>query len=329
MPDVLGQVPQRHLAPDPPKRWKTDLTPSISVGNIAMGGRGKTPVVALVARLLCDAGERPAILSRGYRRRRPEDGVVVVSDGTHRLADLDRSGDEPLMLARQVPGAMVLVCDVRAVARAVAVRALGATACVLDDGFQHRGVAREVDLVLISASDLDDRRVPFGRLREPVRALARAHAVIVDTHPVPEPVAARLSALTPARVFSLRRILGPAEPIDARVGALAPDARVVVAAGIARPERFVDAVTAAGWRVADVITFADHHAFTARDLARLAAATRAAGAAGVVTTEKDATRLRPLRPLPLPVWSIGLDVSVEPADQFRAWLFERLAEARA
>ena len=79
-----------------------------------MGGRGKTPLVAHIARLLLAAGERPAILSRGYGRRIQEDGVVVVSDGVHLHADLDRAGDEPLMLARAVPGAMVLVCDVRA-----------------------------------------------------------------------------------------------------------------------------------------------------------------------------------------------------------------------
>ncbi len=102
-----------------------------------MGGRGKTPVVAYVARLLVEAGERPAILSRGYGRRRQEDGVVVVSDGRHLLADLDRSGDEPLMLARTVPGAAVLVCERRALAGALAERRFGATVHVLDDGFQH------------------------------------------------------------------------------------------------------------------------------------------------------------------------------------------------
>jgi len=83
--------------------------PVVSIGNLAMGGRGKTPVAALVARLLLAAGEKPAILSRGYRRRHPVDGVVIVSDGQHLVADLDRSGDEPLLMARLAPGAAVLV----------------------------------------------------------------------------------------------------------------------------------------------------------------------------------------------------------------------------
>ena len=98
------------------------LPPVVSVGNLAMGGRGKTPVVAYLAKSLIAAGERPAILSRGYGRRRVEEGVVVVSDGEHLLADVDRAGDEPLMLARTVPGAIVLVCEQRATAAALAMR---------------------------------------------------------------------------------------------------------------------------------------------------------------------------------------------------------------
>ena len=172
-----------------------------------MGGRGKTPVVAHLARLLLEAGERPAILSRGYARRRPEDGVVIVSDGTHLCADLDRSGDEPLMLARAIRGAAVLVCEVRALARTLAERALGATVHLLDDGFQHRQLGRDVDLVIIAPEDLQDRRLPFGRLREPVSALARADAVLVDGDP---------ATVTRAR---LRRARLCAAPLDRRAGA--------------------------------------------------------------------------------------------------------------
>ena len=162
-----------------PNLWKTGPSPHlwkspvISVGNLAMGGRGKTPVVAHLARLLLDAGERPAILSRGYGRRRPEDGVVIVSDGTHLCADLDRSGDEPLMLARAIRGAAVLVCDVRALARTLAERALGATVHVLDDGFQHRQLGRDVDIVIIAPEDLQ-RPPPAVRPAARARVGARA-----------------------------------------------------------------------------------------------------------------------------------------------------------
>src|SRR5262249_53672063 len=155
---------------------KTPPSPRISVGNLAMGGRGKTPAVVHLAKLLLEAGEKPAVVTRGYGRQRREDGAVVVSDGQHRLADLDRSGDEPLMIARAVPGAAVVVCEQRSVAATLAERVLGATVTLLDDGFQHRAIERDVDLVIVAPVDLEDRPLPLGRLRESVAALRRADA---------------------------------------------------------------------------------------------------------------------------------------------------------
>ena len=144
-------------------RESSNRATALSVGNLAFGGRGKTPLVAMLARHFLARGERPAILSRGYARRRPEAGAVVVSDGRHLLADLDRAGDEPLMLARAVPGAIVVVCDVRSIAAALARRVLGATVLILDDGFQHRALARDLDLVVVTPEDLQGRRAPVGR----------------------------------------------------------------------------------------------------------------------------------------------------------------------
>ena len=150
---------------------------TISIGNLAMGGRGKTPMAIHLARLLLEAGERPAVLSRGYGRRYVEDGVVIVSDGAAIRADLDRSGDEPMLIALAVPGAAVLVSDERRLAAVLAERVLGTTVHVLDDGFQHRTMARDVDIVIITPGDLADRRVPFGgcgsrcgRWRAPTRS---------------------------------------------------------------------------------------------------------------------------------------------------------------
>lgn len=296
----------------------------ISVGNISMGGRGKTPVVAHLARLLIDAGERPAVLSRGYGRRLVEPGVVVVSDGVHVTADLDRSGDEPLLIARSVPGTIVLVCEQRAIARALAVRAFGATVVLLDDGFQHRQVARDVDLVLVTPDDLQDRRMPFGRLREPVSALARAHALVS-----PNGSAAAIAAAFPTLpTFSLARTLGEPvsiEPDRPWTGGLGP---AVAVAGIAEPARFGAALAAAGWTVSRLLTFADHHRYSRRDLDHMAAAVRETGARGVVTTGKDGIRLRWMRPLPFACGTVALDVSIEPSATFRPWLFDRLREAR-
>jgi tetraacyldisaccharide 4'-kinase len=321
--------------------------PVISIGNLAFGGRGKTPLVAAVARLLQAAGERPAILSRGYGRRRAEDGAVIVSDGTHVLADVDRAGDEPLLLARSVPGAVVVVCDQRAVAGALAERVCGATVHVLDDGFQHRALARDLDLVLVSPRDVADRSVPLGRLREPLSALARADAIVVDDDPAPRSdldaeapavdAAGRgrgdraplpLPAGSPAAVFRLVRALGAPVPLEPDRAWPGVDPGVVAVAGIASPSRFVRALEGRGVRVAYALEYRDHHRYTARDLAHIARAAARAGVPAVVTTAKDAVRLLPLRPFPLPIAAAPLEASVDEGETFRSWLFARLAEAR-
>jgi tetraacyldisaccharide 4'-kinase len=299
-------------------------TPSISVGNLAFGGRGKTPLVAAIVRHLLQRGERPAILSRGYGRRTIEDGATIVSDGAHVVADLDRAGDEPLMLARALPGAIVVVSDVRAVAAAIARHHLGATVLVLDDGFQHRQLRRDVDLVAVTPEDLKDRRVPFGRLREGVSALARAHAVIVDGPADPRP------PVPPSvKVFALGRTIGPPVPLEPERRLPAGRPPVVAVAGIARPDRLRRTLEGDGWTVARLLTYADHHLYRRRDLDAIARAVQETRAAGVLTTEKDAVRLLRLRPLPCPFAAVPLVVSVEPAAAFEGWLDTRLGEARA
>ena len=171
----------RRRAWEQPGRQRRLRRPVISVGNLRVGGTGKTPVVASIARMLADMGERPAVLSRGYARRRPVDGVVVVSDGVHVRADLDRSGDEPLMLAKSIPGVAVLVGQDRYLAGRLAEERLGVTVHVLDDGFQHLPLARDTDLVLVTPEDVrDGRTLPAGRLRESLETARQAHALLVQ-----------------------------------------------------------------------------------------------------------------------------------------------------
>lgn len=302
--------------------------PVISIGNISMGGRGKTPLTAFVARLLVEAGERPAILSRGYGREIADDGVTVVSDGrmtpdgqvdASRLADLSHSGDEPLMLASAVAGAAVVVCEQRALAGALAETALGCTVHILDDGFQHHRLQRDLDIVLVAPEDLTAKVMPFGRLREPIDSLSDADAIVFDGHAVPlENVIAEM----PAFVGDLRRSLGaPSAPV-------APGARVCAVAGIATPARFFESLTQDGWVVADSLSFADHHRFTSADARRIAAAATACAATAIVTTSKDVLKLSALGPWPVPLVEVPLDVRVEPADAFREWLLQSLADIR-
>ena len=290
-----------------------------------MGGRGKTPLVALVAKLLVAAGERPAILSRGYGRRVREDGVVIVSDGTHVTADLDRSGDEPLMLARAVPGAAVLVCEQRAIAAALAERVLHATVHVMDDGFQHRSMRRDVDIVALAPEDVDGRVVPFGKLRQSPSALANADAIVVETSDASNAVAARFNC----PVFEMRRHLGAPVAIDNADRVIRPGAKVVAVAGIASPERFQRSLDSAGWPVARTLPFGDHHRYSTADVRAIERAVQETGAEGVLTTEKDAVRLRPLRPFQVPMFAVPLTITVDPAAEFESWLLARVRETRS
>jgi tetraacyldisaccharide 4'-kinase len=291
--------------------------PVVSVGNLAVGGRGKTPTTACVARVLLDLGERPAILTRGYGRRRADDGVVIVRDGDGIRADLDRSGDEPLMLARQLPGVAILASANRYLAGTLAERHLGATVHLLDDGFQHLQLDRDVDLVIVAGEDLEatSRTLPGGRLREPADALLAADAVLALDDEVfalgPKPRHA------PFQMFRLRRTLQETPP-----------RRVFAVAGIARPQRFFADLRAAGHDVAGQRAFADHHRFSARDVERLVRDARAAGAEALITTEKDYVRLLPFRPFAMPVVRVALTMEPDPLPEFRRWLAGELDAAR-
>jgi tetraacyldisaccharide 4'-kinase len=313
-----------------PGRQRRLAQPVVSIGNLRVGGTGKTPTVAHVARILVALGETPAILSRGYARASAPDGVVVVSDGRRIRADLNRSGDEPLMLARAVDGARVLVSTDRYLAGRLAEVHLGATVHLLDDGFQHLTLARGTDVLLVSAEDIADARtLPAGRLRESLSAASSAHAILVPSG-TDEQARTVASSLGVDAGFRLVRHLAEARRLDLH-GAGAPVAgptAVLAAAGIARPERFFDDLRAAGWDVKGTVAFADHHRFSRSDAAALVERARSAGARAIVTTEKDLIRLLPFRPLPLPVMWLPLEVRIEPAPAFREWLASRLAAER-
>jgi tetraacyldisaccharide 4'-kinase len=305
--------------------------PVISVGNLRVGGTGKTPAVAHVAHVLLEMGERPAILSRGYGRRSAHDGVVVVSDGQRLCSDLDRSGDEPLMLARAVPRARVLVSADRYLAGRLAEMHLDATVHVLDDGFQHLTLARGTDLLILGADDFaDPRTLPTGRLRESLSAGSFAHALLVPSAGDDETraIAATLGVKT---AFRLERMAGEPRRLDL-FGASAPartQTAVLASAGIARPERFFEELRSGGWDVKRTASFPDHHRYTRADVAGLVDQARAAGAKAIVTTEKDLVRLLPFRPLALPLMWVPLAVRIEPAPAFREWLAGRLGAERA
>ncbi len=249
---------RRGYAADPARRRRLDR-PVVSVGNLRVGGTGKTPIVAHVVRLLAERGERPGVLSRGYARTAPADGVTVVSDRTGVLAGVAAAGDEPLMLAERLPGVPVLVAESRYLAGRLAERRFDVTVHVLDDGFQHHELARDLDLLVIGEEDLIDRPLPAGRLREPVSAAAAADAVLV---PGGDEAAAERVGRT-LGVPAAFRVLGSlGRPRTIRGGepvVVPPGARVFAVAGIAGPDRFFADLRAAGWEIVGNLTFRDHH----------------------------------------------------------------------
>jgi tetraacyldisaccharide 4'-kinase len=311
---------RRHIEARPRSRQRL-TRPVISIGNLAVGGSGKTPFTRWLASRLVAAGQHPSILSRGYRRQVSADEVVIVSDGARVLVDLARAGDEPLMLAETVPGARVLVCADRYRAGQLAESSLGCTVHLLDDGFQHLRLERDVNLLLLDARDVADRVMPAGRLREPLDAARSADALLWTGDADAREVADRLGI---AVSFDLRRDAGA---IVAAGAGRAPvrGSGVLALAGIARPHRFFDELAAAGLDVRARIAFRDHHPYTAEDVRRIHRALGTSGAEVVVTTEKDLVRLRPLGELPFDVAWRRLDVQPRDPDAFFRWMEARLA----
>ena len=300
--------------------------PVVSVGNLVVGGSGKTPIVAAIARILLAAGERPAVLTRGYGRRDPAEGVVVVSDGATVLETVDRAGDEPLMLARMLPGVAVLVCADRYLAGRMAERVFGSTVLLLDDGFQHLQLERDVDLLAVHPADLEETPLPTGRLREPLDVARACDAVLVDGDATDaSDVGLRLDV---SQTFTFTRHFSPLGLIGgAGTGELRQDVRVTAVAGIARPTRFFASLRSLGWNVAHEIVFADHHAYTEADVRRVEETARKAESSVVITTEKDAVRLEPvLNAMLMPsrgsaTWAfLPMHLAIEPAEAFAAWL---------
>ena len=309
--------------------------PVVSIGNLTVGGTGKTPAVELAAQTLAGLGRRVAIVSRGYRRR--SRGIQVVADTASVRLDPADSGDEPFLLARRLPGVAVVVGANRYDAARLAVERFGVTAIVLDDGFQHRTLAKDIEIVMARARHPwgNGQLLPHGPLRESLSALSRAALVVAAGAEGPEDLAEVQRAVTQhapgVPVIAARYVpvecwqaaeLRPQKP-ESLAGR-----RLVAFAGLASPEGFALTLRALGVDVAHFQTFVDHHWYSAGDLAALDARASALGAGGLVTTEKDWVRLRdvPRRGRPIHVVSVRLQLSADA----QAWqlVFEKACATR-
>jgi len=245
--------------------------PVISVGNLTVGGAGKTPVTLHLAQRLEARGKRPAVLSRGYGRRSRE--PLEVSPG----AAIEAAGDEPLLMARR--GCRVFVGPARVALAELAIRR-GADVLILDDGLQHHALARDLDVIVADASNPfgNGRLLPAGPLREPVSALGRVRLGLVWL--------TRCDLPRDPRTAELRAFPAVESAYVGRGDVRGK--RVFLFAGIARPDSFLATVRALGGEIVGRQWFRDHHLYTARELARLR---EAAAGALLVTTEKDLVRI--------------------------------------
>ncbi|MBS1995853.1 MAG: tetraacyldisaccharide 4'-kinase [Cyanobacteria bacterium SZAS LIN-2] len=282
--------------------------PVVSVGNVTVGGTGKTPVVIDLVDRVSSRGVKTAILSRGYGRK-SQVRTLLVSDGEGPLVSVEESGDEPYLMARSVPAATVMVGAKRVETAGLVTRNHGAGMIFLDDGFQHVQLRRDLDIVLFDYNDDPDciTLLPQGRLREPLSALGRADIIVVTKIPVPvtaavkeklKTLSARLRHVAPRAVlqyasFVPSYLLGHQDAPDSRVAALADLAgkKILALCGIARPEGFFNSLSALGATVVDKMVYADHHWFDAGDLAAIEERFARSSAEYLVTTEKDMVRL--------------------------------------
>lgn len=261
--------------------------PVVSVGNISAGGSGKTPFVIMLGEMLAQREFQCDVLSRGYRRR--TQGVLKVNAN----GSPDQYGDEPLLIARKLHCPVIVGEDRHAAgvqAERDYARAAENSIHVLDDGFQHRRLHRDFDVVLLNQEDLADKLLPLGRLREPLSSLHRADVVVVDSEFPLEQV--------PKGNFQVWRV-------ERHLEVPRLDVPMVAFCGVARPQRFFSELRKYGLDVQEEIAFRDHHRYAINDVERLVGIQQRIKGASLVTTEKDAinlgVHLTTLRPLVIPM----------------------------
>jgi tetraacyldisaccharide 4'-kinase len=271
--------------------------PVVSVGNLTMGGTGKTPIVMCVANILLRRGWKPSILTRGYGRSSMAERIVLAPEAGRR-ANARQNGDEPALLARRLPQVPLIVCTDRFRGGQAAEERFHVDAHILDDGFQHLALARDVDLLALDATEpiSNWRLLPAGRQREPLSALRRAHIVVLtrtdsaDPQPLEELV---LKVHPAAKVFRSRtEVLGWTDALSGEAVSIEEiRARKVGAfCGIGNPQAFFADLRRWGFKLVAEDAFPDHHVYTGEEILRLAARARRNGAAALLTTQKDAVK---------------------------------------
>lgn len=305
-------------------RYKARV-PVVSVGNLTVGGTGKTPVAIDLAKRFVAAGFKPAVLSRGYKRK-SNDAYVVVSDGETILASCEDAGDEPYLIAASAKGAVVIVGAKRSETAEIACREHNCDLLILDDGFQHLPILRDVDIVLIDYHDdiENDLLLPAGRLREPLGALARASSVVITKVPhdadraklerISQVIHKHNASATIGLVrFAANKLVAFDDTkssiagLSTVTGMTSAPGNAVAFCGLARPDRFFQELRDSKIPVVHKLDFSDHHWYTAGDASKLNGLARKHNADAFITTEKDIVKFSALRrQLERPLIALGL-----------------------
>lgn len=310
--------------------------PVISVGNLTTGGTGKTPLVEWIANELAQKGRRVCILTRGYGRR--SSGTrVIVSNGSEILFDANRAGDEPLLLAERLKGRAAVICDANRVSAALwAVDNFKSDVFVLDDGFQHLSVARNLNLLTIDATNpWGNRRLfPAGILRERPAELARADCIVITRADDPDQTKElqreinKLSSGCP--VFRSRMTLRGLREVARRESPAATNeiraSSVAAFCAIGNPESFFSQVRRGGYDLSHMQAFRDHHTYTQADIDRVVRESITAGAQILLTTAKDEVKLRSLD-FALPCYAVDIAIEIEDKKRMIALIDEAVARA--
>jgi tetraacyldisaccharide 4'-kinase len=291
----------------------------LSVGNLTLGGTGKTPVVIVLADWLLAQGKRVAILSRGYRRTSTTQ-YLLVSNGEHLLVGPQEAGDEPFLIAQRCPRAIVAVGADRYELGDWVLDRFPIDCLILDDGFQHRGLYRDVNLLLVDATDAAGLAalVPAGRLREPLQAAARATAIIVtraDVQTQVNEVCRRLQATLGSMPDPIQTVFRPEILVSVMTGVSKPISwskgkTALLCSGVGHAGSFRALVERIGIRILDQVAYVDHHAYTSQDVERLRARAAELKAELVVTTEKDVCKLATLLQPVDNWWAVRLTTQV-------------------
>jgi tetraacyldisaccharide 4'-kinase len=308
----------------------------ISVGNISVGGSGKTTLTGYIASYLRKLDHEVAILTRGYGRISRGQRVLNVPGADAAPESFLEVGDEPLMMARALPEVPIIVDEDRYRGGRWAETHLGTKVLVLDDAYQHLSLQRDLNLLLLDATDPFGgfEMVPFGRLREPLYGIRRADAVVVTRADRPFDQAQTTAIIKyfcgdqiPVMYFyssiSRLRHLKSGEVYDV---AELRGWNVAVMCAVGNPRAFVDDILQAGINVSCENFFRDHHAFTQADLNRVTEEARSAGADAILTTEKDAVRLENLVQGEIPIYSALLELQSEDEVRFKSLLLRTIVE---